>query len=125
MPDVQARPTVVHGPPRLTPGAITAERYVSPQWLAKEFDQLWPHVWQFACLERDVSEPGQYVVLDIGRESIVVSCGPTITIDQDVHYIRDVQAGMHSRGFGAQKLCDDEVRIQHYHDWLDHWMGNR
>ena len=49
----------------------------------------------------------------------------TITIDQDVHYIRDVQAGMHSRGFGAQKLCEDEVRIQHYHDWLDRWMGNR
>jgi hypothetical protein len=54
-----------------------------------------------------------------GRKSM------TITIDQDVHYIRDVQAGMHSRGFGAQKLCEDEVRIQHYHDWLDQWMGNR
>lgn len=47
----------------------------------------------------------------------------TITIDQDVHLIRDVQAGMHSRGFDAQELCDDEVRIQHYHDWLDHWVG--
>ena len=32
----------------------------------------------------------------------------TITIDQDVHYIRDVQAGMHSRGFQSQILCDDE-----------------
>ena len=49
----------------------------------------------------------------------------TITIDQDVHLIRDIQAGMHSRGFETQKLCDDEVRIQHYHDWLDHWMGVR
>jgi hypothetical protein len=49
----------------------------------------------------------------------------TITIDQDVHYIRDVQAGMHSRGFESQILCEDEARIQHYHDWLDHWMGER
>ena len=48
-----------------------------------------------------------------------------ITIDQDVHFIRDVQAGMHSRGFGAQILNDDEARIQHYHDWLDHWMSVR
>ena len=42
----------------------------------------------------------------------------TITIDQDIHLIRDVQAGMHSQGFSHQTLCEDEVRIQHYHDWL-------
>ncbi len=45
-----------------------------------------------------------------------------ITLDQDVHYIRDVQRGMHSRGFKAALLCDDEARLQHYHDWLTHWM---
>ncbi len=49
----------------------------------------------------------------------------TITIDQDIHLIRDVQAGMHSKGFTAQKLCEDEARIQHYHDWLDHTLGVR
>jgi len=48
-----------------------------------------------------------------------------ITVDQDVHLIRDVQAGMHSRGFTTQVLSDEEVRIQHYHDWLDHTMGVR
>jgi hypothetical protein len=48
-----------------------------------------------------------------------------ITIDQDIHYIRDVQAGMHSRGFDAARLSDEEVRIQHYHDWMDHIMGVR
>src|SRR4029079_12398666 len=46
-----------------------------------------------------------------------------VTIDQDVHFIRDVQAGMHSRGFESQLLCSDEVRIQHYHDWFNWWMG--
>ena len=46
-----------------------------------------------------------------------------ITLDQDVHYIRDVQRGMHSRGFKTSRLCDDEARVQHYHDWLDHFMG--
>ncbi|HIF92688.1 MAG TPA: aromatic ring-hydroxylating dioxygenase subunit alpha [Myxococcales bacterium] len=49
----------------------------------------------------------------------------TITIDQDIHLIRDIQAGMRSRGFRDAKLCDDEIRVQHYHDWLNHWMGDR
>ncbi len=27
-----------------------------------------------------------------------------------------------SRGFDTARLCDDEVRLQHYHDWLDYIM---
>ena len=45
-----------------------------------------------------------------------------ITVDQDVHLIRDVQNGMRSRGFNKQVLNDDEVRIQHYHDWYSWFM---
>ncbi|MDA0338344.1 MAG: aromatic ring-hydroxylating dioxygenase subunit alpha [Proteobacteria bacterium] len=47
----------------------------------------------------------------------------TITIDQDIHFIRDVQKGMHSRGFGEAWLNDDEGRVQHYHDWYNHYLG--
>lgn len=47
----------------------------------------------------------------------------TITIDQDIHYLRDMQAGMHSRGFRRALLNEDEVRIQHFHDWLDVWLN--
>lgn len=47
----------------------------------------------------------------------------TITIDQDVHLIRDVQAGMRSRGFDTALLSDEEIRVTHYHQWLDHYMG--
>jgi len=53
-----------------------------------------------------------------GRKSM------TRTIDQDVHLIRDVQAGMHSRGFDTALLNNDEVRVQHFHDWLNHYMGD-
>lgn len=52
-----------------------------------------------------------------GRKSM------TVTIDQDIHLIRDVQAGMHSRGFDTALLNRDEIRVQHYHDWLNHYMG--
>ena len=45
-----------------------------------------------------------------------------ITVDQDVHLIRDVQNGMRSRGFSRQVLNDDEARIQHYHDWYSWFM---
>jgi len=46
----------------------------------------------------------------------------TITIDQDIHLIRDVQKGMHSRGFSKAWLNDDECRVQHFHTWLDRYM---
>ena len=46
----------------------------------------------------------------------------TITIDQDIHLLRDMQAGMHSRGFRRAWLNEDEARVQHFHDWLDIWL---
>jgi phenylpropionate dioxygenase-like ring-hydroxylating dioxygenase large terminal subunit len=64
--------------------------------------------------ERDVFEQEDIIA---GRKTM------TITIDQDIHFIRDVQRGMHSRGFGTAFLNDDECRIQHYHDWYNHHMG--
>ncbi|MFT4520554.1 MAG: phenylpropionate dioxygenase-like ring-hydroxylating dioxygenase large terminal subunit [Halioglobus sp.] len=47
----------------------------------------------------------------------------TITIDQDIYYLADMQAGMHSRGFDSALLNQDEVRVQHFHDWLDAYLG--
>ena len=73
MPDVPARPPIIYGAAPVPPIPVTAERYIAPTWLAREHDVLWPQVWQFACLERDVAEAGQYVVYDIGRESVIVS----------------------------------------------------
>jgi phenylpropionate dioxygenase-like ring-hydroxylating dioxygenase large terminal subunit len=47
----------------------------------------------------------------------------TITLDQDIELIRDVQKGMHSRGFEEAWLNDDENRVQHFHAWLDRYMN--
>lgn len=47
----------------------------------------------------------------------------TITIDQDIHYLNDMQAGMHSRGFEAAVLNNDEERVQHFHNWVDNWLS--
>ena len=48
----------------------------------------------------------------------------TITVDQDVHLLRDVQRGMHSWGFESGWLNEDESRVQHFHDWVDWYMGD-
>lgn len=47
----------------------------------------------------------------------------TITFDQDIYYLADMQAGMHSRGFQRATLNKDEARLQHFHDWLESWMA--
>ena len=49
----------------------------------------------------------------------------TITLDQDIHLIRDVQKGMHSRGFKEAWLNDDEARVQHYHSWIDKYINQQ
>ena len=52
-----------------------------------------------------------------GRKSL------TVTIDQDIHYLNDMQAGMHSKGFDRATLSNDEERLQHFHDWVDNWIS--
>jgi phenylpropionate dioxygenase-like ring-hydroxylating dioxygenase large terminal subunit len=46
----------------------------------------------------------------------------SLTFDQDVYYLPHMQAGMHSRGFDKLTLNIDEVRIQHFHNWLDSYI---
>ena len=55
--------------------------------------------------------------VDAGKHSL------NITIDQDVHLLRYMQAGLHSRGFSQAFLNDDESRVQHFHDWIDVALG--
>ena len=47
----------------------------------------------------------------------------TVTIDQDIQYLNDMQAGMHSRGFQKAILSNDEGRLQHFHNWIDNWLS--
>ena len=72
-PTVAARPTVVHRPAPSGPHPIDADRYVSAAWLRREFDELFPEQWLFAGLARDLAEPGDYFVFEIGDESILVT----------------------------------------------------
>ena len=51
---------------------ISYERYVSREYVQLEKERLWPHVWQIACREEEIPNPGDYVTYDVADSSIVV-----------------------------------------------------
>lgn len=52
---------------------ITPERYFSREWMEAEKQHLWRRVWNWACREEDLPEPGDYVKFDIAGESFIVT----------------------------------------------------
>ena len=48
-------------------------RYTSQQFFDQEIDSLWPKVWQWACREEHIPNPGDYYVYDVGPYSIIVT----------------------------------------------------
>ncbi|MET0171734.1 MAG: aromatic ring-hydroxylating dioxygenase subunit alpha [Agrobacterium vaccinii] len=51
---------------------IDPKHYFSREIAQLEEDRLWPKVWLIVCREQELSARGDYVVHDIGRESIFV-----------------------------------------------------
>ncbi|NNL85434.1 MAG: aromatic ring-hydroxylating dioxygenase subunit alpha [Myxococcales bacterium] len=55
--------------------AVPTRRYTDPDYLQNEFDLLWTRTWQLACRESQVSNPGDYLVYDIGKRSYLIVRG--------------------------------------------------
>lgn len=51
---------------------IGKDRYLSPEFHHREVERLWKKVWQLACREEDIPEPGDYIVYDIADLSMIV-----------------------------------------------------
>lgn len=51
---------------------IPYTHYTSRERAAEELERLWPRVWQWACREEHIPEPGDYSVYDIGDLSAIV-----------------------------------------------------
>ncbi|MEC7810088.1 MAG: aromatic ring-hydroxylating dioxygenase subunit alpha [Actinomycetota bacterium] len=51
---------------------ISYDWYTSKERLSDEFLNLWPKVWQWACREEHIPEPGDYYVYDIGELSAII-----------------------------------------------------
>ena len=67
----EARVTTDSTQPPRTP--ITAERYISREYMAREWERIWSKMWLVAGVEQDVAEPGDYFVFNLEPESIIVS----------------------------------------------------
>jgi phenylpropionate dioxygenase-like ring-hydroxylating dioxygenase large terminal subunit len=58
--------------PELGSEVIDARRYTSPEFMALEWERLWSKVWLLGARLLDIPEAGDYVVTEIGRESILI-----------------------------------------------------
>jgi nitrite reductase/ring-hydroxylating ferredoxin subunit len=54
------------------PVLIPKERYTAAEFLAREYEQLWPRVWQMACRQEEIPAPGDFVEYTIGDQSALV-----------------------------------------------------
>jgi len=48
-------------------------RYTDPDFLALEYERLFPYVWQPACREEEIADPGDYLDYEIGKQSVLVT----------------------------------------------------
>ena len=59
---------------------FSKERYVSTDWSAREWQAVWAKSWIAAVHVSDLTDPGDYVVFDLGPESILLTCNGAGTV---------------------------------------------
>jgi phenylpropionate dioxygenase-like ring-hydroxylating dioxygenase large terminal subunit len=58
--------------PELGTTIIDQRRYTSGEFMRLEWERMWSRVWLLGARLIDIPEPGDYVVTEIGRESILI-----------------------------------------------------
>jgi len=66
---------VTEAPKYLGSDDVSYERYYSREIFDLEMKKLWPKVWQWACREEELREPGDYVTYEVGPHSLIVMRG--------------------------------------------------
>jgi phenylpropionate dioxygenase-like ring-hydroxylating dioxygenase large terminal subunit len=56
---------------------LSVERYISQEFFNKEKEEMWPRVWQMACREEEIPEPGDHHVYWIIDRSVIVTRTPS------------------------------------------------
>jgi phenylpropionate dioxygenase-like ring-hydroxylating dioxygenase large terminal subunit len=85
--------------------------YTDPDRLRLEFERMWSKVWQLACLDSDVPQPGDWYEYVIGQWSIIVVRQP----DRSLKAFHNVCA---HRGRRMKTGCGNSDQIQcPYHLW--------
>jgi nitrite reductase/ring-hydroxylating ferredoxin subunit len=91
---------------------IPQDRYISTDWLASEYQRLWPKVWQMACRLEQIPNAGDFYEYMIGDQSILV-----VRENED-----SVKAFRNNCPHRATRICSgtgntaDELRCP-FHGW--------
>ncbi|MFI5047215.1 MAG: Rieske 2Fe-2S domain-containing protein, partial [Acidimicrobiia bacterium] len=80
---------------------VPRERYFDREFFELEKEHLWPHVWQVACREEEIPEPGEFVEYEICDDSIIVVRQPD----------RSVKAFHNACRHRATQLCKGTGRL--------------
>lgn len=93
---------------------IPYSRYTSKDYASREFEKLWPRVWQMACREEHIPEPGDFHVYDIGYLSAIV----TRTNAGEIKAYRNacMHRGTALKEAGSSGFCDN-FRCP-FHGWV-------
>ncbi|MEG3176511.1 aromatic ring-hydroxylating dioxygenase subunit alpha [Sphingomonas sp. RB3P16] len=51
---------------------ITADRYISREWMDAEQRNLWPKVWHLGGMRAELEEDGDFIRHDFGKESVIM-----------------------------------------------------
>jgi nitrite reductase/ring-hydroxylating ferredoxin subunit len=92
---------------------VSKERYISREFYDLEMEKLWPRVWQIACREEEIPNPGDYFEYEIGEESILVVRSDRDTIKAFFNACTHRGTRLAS---GIGNFANDEVRCR-YHAW--------
>lgn len=85
-------------------GHIDRRRYFDRSFAKREQERLWSRCWQMACREEDIPEPGDFIVHDMGSDSLLVTRQP------DGSILALVNACLH-RG---RRLRDCDGHAEHF-----------
>lgn len=100
--------------PALSDRPITGDRYWSADFAEREWEALWPRVWQVAGRVSQVPAAGDYLTYDIGRDSVIAVRGT----DGAVRVFHNVCQHRGNRLVGAEtgSLATGEFQCA-YHGW--------
>jgi phenylpropionate dioxygenase-like ring-hydroxylating dioxygenase large terminal subunit len=98
---------------------ISKDRYISPDWLATEYERLWPKVWQMACRLEQIPRVGDYYEYLIGTQSILV----VRESDESIRAFRNACPHRATRIRSGTGNTEDELRCP-FHGWAWHLDGS-
>lgn len=92
---------------------VPSARYTSRDFFDLEMERLWPRVWQVACREEEVPNPGDFLEYTIGDQSILIVRSAPDTIN--AFYNACAHRGTRLAA-GTGNFATSQIRCR-YHAW--------